>query len=95
MTPKEELIQTIERSPDEVVYMLLEIVRILQRQFILTEMRPMHELGAQVVQPIAQSTEKSQGLAAHLIGIAKTDAPVPTDDEVNAMLDERVVQKYL
>jgi hypothetical protein len=41
------------------------------------------------------STAKPQGLAASLIGIAQTDSPAPTDDEVAAMLDERVAQKYL
>jgi hypothetical protein len=41
------------------------------------------------------STAKPQGLAASLIGIAKTDSPAPTDDEVAAMLDERLAQKYL
>jgi hypothetical protein len=38
---------------------------------------------------------KPKGLADSLIGIAKTDSPAPTDDEVAAMLDERLVQKYL
>jgi hypothetical protein len=38
---------------------------------------------------------KPKGLAASLIGIAKTDAPPPTDEEVKAILDERLVQKYL
>jgi hypothetical protein len=41
------------------------------------------------------STAKPQGLAASLIGIAKTDSPAPTDDEVATMLEERLVQKYL
>jgi hypothetical protein len=41
------------------------------------------------------STAKPQGLAASLIGIAKTNNPAPTDDEVAAMLDERLAQKYL
>jgi hypothetical protein len=38
---------------------------------------------------------KPSGLAASLIGIAKTDAPPPTDAEVSAILNERLVQKYL
>jgi hypothetical protein len=38
---------------------------------------------------------KPKSLAASLIGIAKTDSPAPTDDEVAAMLDERLAQKYL
>jgi hypothetical protein len=42
-----------------------------------------------------QPAVKPKGLAASLIGIAKTDAPPPTDEEVKVMLDERLVQKYL
>lgn len=40
------------------------------------------------------SVSKQQGLAASLIGIAKTNAPAPTDEEVQAMLNERRVYKY-
>jgi hypothetical protein len=32
MTPKEELIQAIERSPDDLVWALLELLRALQQQ---------------------------------------------------------------
>jgi hypothetical protein len=35
MTAKEELIQAIERSPDEVVESLLQILKVLQRQSVL------------------------------------------------------------
>lgn len=47
------------------------------------------------LQPPSQSMIKSKGLAAGLIGIAKTDVHPPTDEEVKTMLDERLVQKYL
>ncbi|WP_292801329.1 hypothetical protein [Nostoc sp. NMS7] len=47
------------------------------------------------LQPKLQPTSKAKGLAASLIGIAKTDTLPPTDEEVKAMLDERLVQKYL
>jgi hypothetical protein len=30
-----------------------------------------------------------------MMGLAKTDAPPPTDAEVEAMLEERLVEKYL
>jgi hypothetical protein len=49
----------------------------------------------QSLQPKSQPTVRSRGLAASLVGIAKTDAPPPTDEEVKAMLDERLAQKYL
>lgn len=45
--------------------------------------------------PKTDSVAKPKGLAASLIGIAKTDTPPPTDEEVKALLDERLVQKYL
>jgi hypothetical protein len=47
------------------------------------------------LQPDNPLAVKPKGLAASLIGIAKTDAPAPTDEEVNAMLDERLAQKCL
>ncbi len=47
------------------------------------------------LQPKTSSTFKPKGLAESLIGIAKTDAPPPTDEEVSLMLDERLTQKYL
>jgi hypothetical protein len=47
------------------------------------------------LQPKPQSTVKPTGLAASLIGIAKTEMAPPTDEEVKAMLEERLVQKYL
>ncbi|BAZ14659.1 hypothetical protein NIES4071_65030 [Calothrix sp. NIES-4071] len=46
------------------------------------------------LQPKPQSMVKPKGLAASLIGIAKTETAPPTDEEVKAMLDERLVQKY-
>jgi hypothetical protein len=47
------------------------------------------------LQPNPQSTARPTGLAASLIGIVQTDAPPPTDEEVKAVLDEQLVQKYL
>ena len=47
------------------------------------------------LQAESQATIKPKGLAASLRGIARTDAPPPTDEEVKAMLDERLTQKYL
>jgi len=47
MTAKQELIQLIERSPNELVYTLLEILKVLQRQSgQLTQAEPArHEQG--------------------------------------------------
>ena len=42
-----------------------------------------------------QPQSQPKGIAASLISIAKTDALPPTDEEVKAMLEERLLQKYL
>jgi hypothetical protein len=47
------------------------------------------------LQPDPRLDVKKQGVAASLIGMAKTNAPSPTDEEVTAMLDERLAHKYL
>jgi hypothetical protein len=36
-----------------------------------------------------------KGAAQRLLGLAKTDQPPPNDAEVEAMLEERLVEKYL
>ena len=58
-----------------------------------TERQRLINVLTQSLQPVQLS--KPPGLAASLIGIAKTDAPSPTDAEVNAILRERLEQKYL
>lgn len=47
------------------------------------------------LQPRPKATEKPPGITACLTGIAKTDEPALTDEEINAALDERLQQKYL
>ncbi|MCU0552511.1 MAG: hypothetical protein MUC48_24530 [Leptolyngbya sp. Prado105] len=46
------------------------------------------------LQPTRPAT-KRQEIAERLIGMAQTDAPPPSDEEVAAILDERLAQKYL
>jgi hypothetical protein len=43
MTPKEELIQAIERSPDGIVQQLLEVLKALERQQSLEVAQPAQE----------------------------------------------------
>lgn len=45
--------------------------------------------------PDVEQDNEGEDLVRSLIGIAKTDGPAPTDEEVRAMLDERLVEKYL
>ncbi len=47
------------------------------------------------LQSTANRATKRQGAAARLIGIGKTDAPPPSDEEVARILDEQLAQKYL
>ncbi|MDD1428926.1 hypothetical protein MEO94_31760 [Dolichospermum sp. ST_sed9] len=38
-------------------------------------------------------TVKHKGIASSLVGIGKTDAPAPTDEEVKSILETRLLQK--
>lgn len=40
-----------------------------------------------------QSAIKHNGITASLVGIAKTNEPSPTDEEVKAILETRLLQK--
>ena len=64
-------------------------------QLIDVLMRSVSDQQSWSLQPNPQSTARPTGLAASLIGIVQTDAPPPTDEEVKAMLNERLTQKYL
>jgi hypothetical protein len=79
VTPKEELIQAIERSPDEIVRSLLEVLQALQRQQIL-------ETGNQ------QKTvlERMGGVPKHLL----SDGDLSDRDLRRAVISERLQQKY-
>lgn len=73
-------------------------LRELQEQALELSVEDRWQLVKTLIQSLQSNSQlavKSKGLAASLIGIAKTDAPPPTDEEVKAMLDERLVQKYL
>jgi membrane glycosyltransferase len=61
----------------------------------LEEKRQLQEILEQQISEDEERTRSKKGAAARLIGIAKTDAPAPTDEEVEVMLDERLVEKYL
>ncbi len=41
--------------------------------------------------PVA--TFKYKGIASSLVGIAKTNAPAPTDEDVKSILETRLLQK--
>jgi hypothetical protein len=47
------------------------------------------------LQSTPRPAAKNQEIAERLIGMAQTDTPPPSDEEVQAMLDERLAQKYL
>lgn len=73
-------------------------IRELQEQAMrlsVADRQQLIEILQRSLQTKKQPAVKLQGLAASLIGIAKTDAPPPTDEEVNAILGERLTQKYL
>ena len=46
-------------------------------------------------EPLRPRPPVPEDIVDRMIGLAKTDAPPPTDAEVEAMLEERLVEKYL
>lgn len=73
-------------------------LRELQEQALELSVEERWQLVKTLIQSLQSNSQlavKPKGLAASLIGIAKTDARPPTDEEVKVMLDERLVQKYL
>jgi hypothetical protein len=83
MTPKEELIQAIERSPDEIVRSLLEMLKALQHQ---------QELENHDSQPDSRKTvlERMGGVPKHLL----SDGNLSDRDRRRALILERLQQKH-
>lgn len=83
MTPKEELIQAIERSPDEIVQQLLEVLHTLKHQ---------HSLEAKTAQsPLEESVlERMGGVPKHLLSVGN----LSDRDRRRALIVNRLQQKY-
>ena len=79
MTSNEIQQQALALSAEEKLQLVNRLMRSLQPE----------------IQPNASTSLKQKGLAASLVGIAKTDSPPPTDEEVRAILDNRLIEKYL
>ncbi len=83
MTPKEELIQAIERSPDEIVQELLQVLQALQRQ---------QPLDTGDSQPVRRKTvlERMGGVPKHLLSVGD----LSDRDHRRTLISERLQQKY-
>jgi hypothetical protein len=83
MTPKEELIQAIERSPDEIVRSLLETLQALQHQ---------QQLKTHDLPPDSQKTvlERMGGVPKHLLSVGD----LSDRDHRRALILERLQQKH-
>jgi hypothetical protein len=82
VTPKEELIQAIERSPDEIVRELLDVLQALQRQ---------QQLETPDLQPDSRKTvlERMGGVPKHLL----SDGNLSDRDRRRALISERLQHK--
>ena len=74
----------------------------LQKQALNLSVEERWRLVNQLIQSLQLDTEHSivfqnasKPSAVSLMGIARTDSPAPTDEEVKAMLDKRLTEKYL
>jgi hypothetical protein len=83
MTPKEKLIQAIERSPDEIVQKLLEVLPELQRQ---------QSLEAKETQLDSRKTvlERMGGVPKHLLSVGN----LSDRDRRRALIADYLQQKY-
>lgn len=83
MTPKEELIQAIQRTPDEIVRELLELLKALQHQA---------SLEAEELQPANQKTvlERMGGVPKHLLSVGD----LSDRDRRRALIATHLQQKY-
>jgi Protein of unknown function (DUF2281) len=72
MTPKEELIQAIERSPDGIVQELLGVLKVLQAQQLTTEI-------AQSTKPLQKRHPAKAGSAKGRVWISE-DFDEPLED---------------
>ncbi len=83
MTPKEKLIQAIERSPDKIVQKLLEVLPELQRQ---------QSLEAKETQSDSRQTvlERMGGVPKHLLSVGD----LSDRDRRRALIADRLQQKY-
>ena len=74
----------------------------LQEQALNLSVEERWRLVNQLIQSLQLDTEhstvfqnESKPSAVSLMGIARTDGPAPNDEEVKAMLDKRLTEKYL
>jgi hypothetical protein len=81
MTPKEELIQAIQRSPDAIVLELLEVLQALQRQ---------QGVETEAPQPSQTVLERMGGVPNHLLSAGD----LSDRDRRRALIADRLRQKY-
>jgi hypothetical protein len=71
----------------------------LRKQAIKLSMSERLELLKAIIESIERELKPRppipEDIVERMMGLAKTDAPPPTDAEVKAMLEERLVEKYL
>ncbi len=81
MSPKEELIQAIEQSPDELVRALLELVRVMRRQ-----------PSSEAVSSVQQKTvlERMGGEPKHMLSVGG----LSDRDRRRDLIAMRLQQKY-
>ncbi|NJR38048.1 MAG: hypothetical protein HC781_03340 [Leptolyngbyaceae cyanobacterium CSU_1_4] len=89
MSPKEELINAIEHSPDEWVRALLELIRGLQQQHELTPGRSISgTLQSALLEPEAATVEQVPGRLYRKQGILVIKTGALDGLDVNALIDE-------
>jgi hypothetical protein len=89
MSPKEELIQAIEQSPDEVVRALLGLLRMMQRQHGLPPGEPMSGTPQSALQkPEVKTVEKVPSRLYRKQGILVIETGHLDGVDMNTLIEE-------
>lgn len=91
MAAAEELYQLIQTLPEDQITEVLHFAEFLKQKHLATTTPAIPPGTLTGLRGIARRAEAVQKMR----GLLKTDRPAPTDQEVEAMLEERRVQKYL
>ncbi|ERT09318.1 addiction module component family protein [Lyngbya aestuarii BL J] len=92
--------QELRKEADNLpVYERLLLVEAIIRS-LSNELRPKEPIPDEVWERLrgglkTDEPSPTKGGLTELIGILKTDNPPPTDEEIEAILDERLEEKYL
>ena len=93
MTAAERLYQLIQTLPEDQITEVLHFAEFLHQKQ-LTPVVPAPAIPPGTLTGLRGIAKRADAIQK-MRGLLKTDQPAPTDEEVEAMLEERRIEKYL